>query len=67
MISQKKIEKLYKKLKTEHHFLAKCEGMEDGNWVLIDCGDIIVHIFQQEVRDYYQLEDLWKKRVNNQN
>jgi ribosome-associated protein len=35
------------------------EGTEDGRWVLIDCGDTIVHIFQQEVRDHYDLERLW--------
>jgi ribosome-associated protein len=35
------------------------EGSEEGRWVLIDCGDTIVHIFQQEIRDHYDLERLW--------
>jgi ribosome-associated protein len=35
------------------------EGYDDGRWVLVDCGDTIVHIFQQEVRDYFDLERLW--------
>ena len=35
------------------------EGHEEGRWVLIDCGDAIVHIFQQEIRDHYDLERLW--------
>ena len=35
------------------------EGYDEGRWVLIDCTDTIVHIFQQEVRDHYDLERLW--------
>ena len=35
------------------------EGMEDGRWVLIDCNDVIVHVFEPEMRDVYALERLW--------
>ena len=35
------------------------EGYDEGRWVLIDCNDTIVHIFQQEIRDHYDLERLW--------
>lgn len=35
------------------------EGMETGEWVLVDCGDIIVHILQPILRSYYQLEGMW--------
>jgi ribosome-associated protein len=35
------------------------EGMPHCDWVLIDAGDIIVHIFRPEVRDYYNLEKMW--------
>ena len=36
------------------------EGREAGRWVLLDFGDLIVHVFHQEERDFYQLERLWK-------
>ncbi len=35
------------------------EGYDEGRWVLIDCGDTIVHIFQREIREHYDLERLW--------
>jgi ribosome-associated protein len=35
------------------------EGLDDGRWVLIDLNDVIVHVFQAEVREHYDLERLW--------
>jgi ribosome-associated protein len=35
------------------------EGRSNGEWALGDTGDIVVHVFQTEMREYYQLEDLW--------
>jgi ribosome-associated protein len=35
------------------------EGQDEGRWILVDCGDAIVHIFQREIRDHYDLERLW--------
>lgn len=35
------------------------EGYEDGRWILMDYGDVIVHIFLKEVREFYDLEMLW--------
>ncbi|MBA3014005.1 MAG: ribosome silencing factor [Proteobacteria bacterium] len=38
---------------------AKAEGLEEGQWVLLDFGDVIVHIFYHEARQVYDLEGLW--------
>jgi ribosome-associated protein len=35
------------------------EGYDEGRWLLVDCDDTIVHIFQQEIREHYDLERLW--------
>ena len=40
---------------------AKIEGRPEDGWMLIDLGDTIVHLFAQEQRDYYHLEQLWDK------
>ena len=52
-------EKLVETLKAERGILSKIEGKETGDWVLIDTGDVIVHIFRPEVREFYQLEKMW--------
>lgn len=41
------------------------EGKESGEWVLVDYGDAIVHVMQPQIREYYNLEEVWgAKRVN---
>ncbi|WP_207797067.1 ribosome silencing factor [Shimia abyssi] len=52
-------EKLADRLKSEFGRLSKVEGKESGDWVLIDTGDVIVHVFRPEVREFYQLEKMW--------
>lgn len=52
-------EKLAERLKQELGVLTKVEGKETGDWVLIDTGDVIVHVFRPEVREFYQLEKMW--------
>lgn len=52
-------EKLVDVLKSELGRSSKVEGKDTGDWVLIDTGDVIVHVFRPEVRDFYQLEKMW--------
>ncbi len=52
-------EKLVDRLKQEFGRASKIEGKEAGDWVLIDTGDVLVHIFRPEVREFYQLEKMW--------
>jgi ribosome-associated protein len=52
-------EKLVDRLKQEHGVPSRIEGKETGDWVLIDTGDVIVHVFRPEVREFYQLEKMW--------
>ncbi len=50
---------LLRDLKEAGHGNAKVEGLQNGDWVLIDTGDIIVHIFRPEVRAFYNIEKMW--------
>ena len=52
-------EKLVDRLKEELGLVCKVEGKDVGDWVLIDAGDVIVHVFRPEVREFYQLEKMW--------
>ena len=52
-------QKLVDTLKTNHRRISKVEGKDAGDWVLNDTGDIIVHVFRPEVREFYQIEKMW--------
>ncbi len=63
-------ENVIKELERAHVHRVRVEGLRQGDWVLIDAGDVIVHLFRPEVRDHYNLEKMWSasradaKRVN---
>ena len=51
--------KLVERIKAETGRSARIEGLPTADWVLIDAGDIIVHLFRPEVRSFYNLERMW--------
>jgi ribosome-associated protein len=50
---------LARKLKEGGYGTRPINGQGQGDWVLVDAGDVIVHLFRPEVRDYYDLEGMW--------
>ena len=53
-------EKLVDNIKKDFGRSSKVEGKNAGDWVLIDTGDVIIHVFRPEVREFYQLEKMWQ-------
>lgn len=52
-----KLDELNFKLTGNDYF--RVEGRQEGDWLLLDAGDVIVHLFQRETREYYNLDALW--------
>ena len=52
------------KLKEAGANIIGVEGEETGDWVLVDCGDIVVHVMQPAIRAYYNLEELWQNSAS---
>ena len=52
-------QKLVDRLKDDLGRKSRIEGKDQGDWVLIDTGDVVVHVFRPEVREFYQLEKMW--------
>jgi ribosome-associated protein len=52
-------QKLRDKLSIEYKIKARLEGLDSGDWVIVDAGDVMVHLFREEVREFYDLEKLW--------
>ncbi|PLX93137.1 MAG: ribosome silencing factor [Desulfuromonas sp.] len=49
-------------LKKDHQtFPLAVEGMNEGRWVLLDYGEVMIHVFQESVRHFYDLEGLWSE------
>ncbi len=55
------IDELQVNLKEKNTEPMSLEGMEDGEWILLDLGDIIIHLFQEHTRDVYDLDGLWSE------
>ena len=55
-------EKLVEFSKINFNKKARTEGLRNSDWVLIDFGDIVVNIFREEVRDFYDLEKIWNSK-----
>ena len=53
------VEEIGKQLKKNGHRVTRIEGLPEARWVVMDYGDILLHIFLDEVRSYYSLETLW--------
>jgi len=49
-------------VKNNSNLNAGIEGLNNAEWVLVDFGDIIVHVFHPEARDHFKLEELWNKK-----
>ena len=56
---------LVEALKKENLNTLNVEGKRNGDWVLVDAGDIIIHLFRSEVREYYSLEKMWSREEIN--
>ena len=56
-------EKIVDNIKKDFGRSSKVEGKNAGDWVLIDTGDVIVHVFRPEVREFYQLEKMWQPLI----
>lgn len=52
-------DRVTRELKEAGHGRARVEGLPNCDWVLIDTGDIIVHVFRPEVREFYGIEKMW--------
>jgi ribosome-associated protein len=57
-------ERMLEALKANGYGRRPAEGLRHGEWVLIDAGDVIIHLFRPEVRSYYNLEKMWGENLS---
>ena len=57
-------EHVEEELAKEDVFARRREGMSEGRWCVLDYGDVMVHVFHEQDREYYQLERLWADGTN---
>lgn len=53
------VDKIEEKLEEAGFEINHKEGYRGGSWILVDCGDVIVHVMQHEMREFYAIERLW--------
>ena len=51
--------KVIESLKDKGQHIINVEGQDESEWVLIDCGDVVINVMQKQTREYYDLESLW--------
>ena len=55
--------KLIESIKVNKQNLVGIEGEDDAEWILVDCGDVVVNIMQKDTREFYDLESLWGEKT----
>lgn len=53
------MENIHKTMRAQGHRPLHCEGHQQSRWILMDFGDVVAHLFDEEARAYYDLEQLW--------
>jgi len=57
-------QRLLEGLKTAGHGKIAAEGLRHGEWVLVDAGDVVIHLFRPETRAYYNIEKMWGEALS---
>lgn len=57
--------KIDEQLSLAGYNVLRTEGLPTADWVIVDCGDVMVHLFRPEVRDFYNIEKMWRQDIPN--